>query len=111
MKKPQLGRAFLIGIFFGLLVYGIYIASTSSNEELASGFGWLFFWPQYPVAFVARLIGVETAPVGFCYIPVALYYGYIFVSIRLAPKVAAAWFVISGGAFLFGLGTHTSSPH
>lgn len=101
MNQTRFVRAFLFGTVFGFVMFWIYLRYTSNSEDTAEALGWLFFWPQHFIAEIASWFGAEEAPNWVSSIAVALYYGYLIMSVRLSLKVAASWFFISGTVFLF----------
>jgi len=94
-------RAFLAGMFIGLVAYVVFLKFLIADEVTATAIGWIFFAPQYFVIWVIPQLDLpETVGLVSCYSIIMLLYGYIVLSFRLSPKTAVGTFLSTALLFL-----------
>ena len=88
-------------MLFGFLAYTAYLRFLSPNDITATGIGWVFFVPQYLVLWLGTWANSPAATITLsAYGLIGLYYGYAFLSFRLAPGLWRSVFITSGVLFL-----------
>jgi TPR repeat protein len=92
-----------MGAICGTISYGLYVKLCSS-EDMTAVFGWVFFWPQYPMSALANWLGCAGGIVTFAnFTAIALYYGSGFLGFSRAPGTVIGGFLVSGSLFLMWL--------
>jgi len=85
---------------FGLAIYFLY-NWLCPDETTLLGVGWALFAPQFLALWILHATHLsDTAVVVWCYVVIALFYGYIFLSFRLSPRSAFGGFVVGGLGFV-----------